>query len=353
MARCLHKNKIKTGLFVSPFAVSTTEKIQINGEYVGAKDFIEITEYIKPFLDTMAEVCPYGVATYFEIMFVLAIVYFVKKKCSWAVLEVGLGGTYDATNVIHSPVVSAITNVSLDHVEFLGNTLLKIASDKAGIIKQGSVFITSEQRNHLRMLFRKICKERGAKYISLLTKGLTYNECNIKLAEAISGQIGLINVDNLKDKMPMPCRFEIVSKRPLVIIDGAHNESKIKSVIFNLAGIKYRKLTIILAIAEDKNIEAIIRMLAPKADRLFLTHFSLISRKSAKLSTMYKLAKKYCSPECKIIIRTDQFKSFKEAKDNLNKKDAILITGSFFLTGEIRSIYYPEEKIVEHRASFF
>src|SRR5271168_945751 len=90
VSRCLYKNNIKTGLFNSPFAVSTVEKIQVNGKYISAKEFVETADHLKSFLDKMAKECPYGVATYFEIVFVFAIVYFVKTKCLWAVLEVGL-----------------------------------------------------------------------------------------------------------------------------------------------------------------------------------------------------------------------------------------------------------------------
>ena len=353
VSRCLYKNNIKTGLFNSPFAVSTVEKIQVNGKYISAKEFVETADHLKSFLDKMAKECPYGVATYFEIVFVFAIVYFVKTKCLWAVLEVGLGGTYDATNIISSPKVSAITNVSLDHTEFLGRTLLKIATDKAGIIKKDSTFITSEERKSLIALFKKVCKQRKAKFIGLSIRGLSYNERNIKLAEAISKEIGLNDLNSLKEKMQMPCRFEIISKKPLIILDGAHNEAKIGSVLFNLDRLSYKNLTIILAVAEDKHVKAIIKMLAPKADRFYLTHFSLISRKSTRLSFMYRLLRKYALPNTKISIKTDQFEAFDEARKDLGNNDALLVTGSFFLAGEIRALFHPEEEIIKHRASFF
>lgn len=154
------------GLFTSPYVTTTIEKIKVDDQYIAPDEFVEIVEYIKPFIPK-AEKSTYGIPSAFELFVILSLLYFKRKNCKWAVLEVGLGGRYDATNIIPNPVVTAITNIDYDHTDILGHTLREIAYDKAGIIKKGSLFFTSEQRPSLQNFFKKTCEEVGAGYAAI------------------------------------------------------------------------------------------------------------------------------------------------------------------------------------------
>lgn len=155
------------GSFTSPFVTTPIEQIKVGDAYISPDEFADIVEYLKPFIDVAYTEGPYGSPSYFEIFFSIALVYFQRKKCDWVVLEVGLGGRYDATNVIERPSVTAITNIDYDHTELLGKTLRKIASDKAGIIKSGSAFFTTEQRPALLKIFSSICDEKRVAFRAL------------------------------------------------------------------------------------------------------------------------------------------------------------------------------------------
>ena len=353
IAKCIENNNKRVGLFTSPFAVSTVEKIQVNNRYISANEFINIVEKIKPVLDRMALTSPYGVATYFEICFVLSILYFVEKKCVFAVLEVGLGGTYDATNVIPAPEVSAITNIGYDHLNILGKTLEKIASDKGGIIKKGSNFFTTESNEKIIKILKNKCKKVGAHYNQVLQDTNNYKNSNENLARSICSILKLKDLSSLKQKTPLPCRFEVVRNKPLVILDGAHNKDKMATVIANLKCLTYKKLSVIIAISEDKDFKEIMKQIAPISDKIYITHFSFAGRKCVKLSDLYSQAKKYARKNTNIFIYTDQFKAYSKALKDSGPQDALLVTGSFFLAGDIRAIYYPEQKILENRRSFF
>jgi dihydrofolate synthase/folylpolyglutamate synthase len=208
------------------------EKFKVNDLYISPKEFVNIVEYLKPFIAQADEFGPYGAPSAFEICLAIACIYFKRQHCEYVVLEVGLGGRYDATNVIENPLVTAITNIDYDHTEILGKRLQDIAYDKAGIIKEGSVFYTSEQRPLLKTLFRKICKEKKVSFNGI-PKQKTYMEYNIKLVTEVCRYIGIADSDisNGIKNTKLPCRFEIAEQKPLIILDGAHNRVKIASTV--------------------------------------------------------------------------------------------------------------------------
>ena len=158
----------KTGCYTSPYASTAIEKIKINNKLISSSDLHKIlNNIIKPALDKYVIKFPTEPISYFETWMALALVYFAQQKCGWVILEAGLGGTHDASNVIPAPAVSAITNIGLDHTEILGNTKEAIARDKAGIIKNKSKFLTTEKNIKLINIFQNICKAKKAKFINL------------------------------------------------------------------------------------------------------------------------------------------------------------------------------------------
>lgn len=178
------------GSFTSPFVTTSIEKIRVNDSYISPNEFVDIVEQIQSTIDHAYLHGPYGRPSYFEIFLAIALIYFKKKNCSWIVLEVGAGGRYDATNIIKQPRATIITNIDYDHTQFLGKTLKKIAHDKAGIIKPGGMFFTSEQRPTLVKMFKETCKKNRTVFHQI-PRQKSYQLYNQNLAIAVGEKIGI------------------------------------------------------------------------------------------------------------------------------------------------------------------
>ena len=346
----LVNNTKKSGLFTSPFVTSTIEKIQVGNKYIDPHRLAQISESLKPKIDHMSRYGRHGIPSYFEIIFAIALLNFKKENCEYVVLEVGLGGRYDATNIIKNPLITAITNIDLDHTQVLGKTKEKIAFDKAGIIKKNSTFFTTENNKKLLSIFKKECILIGATYRPCNTQDLDYRQKNMLLAKSICEQIDIKINGNIEEYASLPARFEVVERKPFVIIDGAHNLSKIQSVISNLKKIKYKRLSIIIAISADKDWKEMLKIILPRVDHLFVTRFSVPGRKCVNPRNLLDFSKKII-PEKAIYLYTDPIEAFNEARKKLDTDDALLITGSFYLAGDIRGIYCPEKQILKQRSS--
>ena len=384
LAEVLVASGKKTGLFTSPYVTTTIEKVWVDGKYIAPSALVDLVEYLKPFI-AKAERGPYGGVSAFELFFVIALLYFKQQKCEWVVLEVGLGGRYDATNAITKPIVTAITTIDYDHTEILGKTLREIAYDKAGIIKKGSLFFTSEQRPRLQALFKKICQDVGADFRAIGRQS-HYSLYNRELVKAIARALSISHEDVARGlaHLHMPCRFETMQESPLVILDGAHNRAKIRSTISNLKNLSstspFKKLYIIAAIADNKNDNrAILKPLVvlPYPTHLVLTQVRMSDaekqtsqRRTISAQLLLSIANEY--------IKEYQKKTFKQkggqkkagrntltleaiedhhaALDHVlalaKKDDCILATGSFFLSGNLRKRWVSEEWILKHRKSF-
>lgn len=341
----------KAGIFTSPFTVSTIEKIQVGSEYIDPLVFADLTEKLKPHIDEAILHGRHGAPSYFEMMFAIALLYFKKEKCDYVVLEVGLGGRYDATNIISKPTITAITNIGLDHTHILGTRRSDIAKDKAGIIKKGSTFFTSEEDLKILRIFESQCEEVGAEYHSLKVKGLDYDSRNHLLAGSICVSLGIIQyTTDMKEGIKLPARFETVKKRPFVIIDGAHNPSKIGSTVYNLSQLKYRNLVLVIAVSADKDWESMVKIIVPNAHQIYVTRFSVPGRQAVDPKLLFQVAKKYADG-CSIHLFSDPVQAYKNALKELAPTDLLLVTGSFYLAGDIRSLYCSEEKILENRNS--
>ena len=351
--RVLYLSGKTVGSFTSPQVSVSIEKIAVNDKYIAPDDFADIVEYLKPFIDEAYLNGPYGRPSYFEIFLAIALIYFKKQKCDWVVLEVGLGGRFDATNVIERPFVTAITNIDYDHTEILGKTLKNIAYDKAGIIKRGSTFFTTEQRPTLQKIFSAICSERGVS-MNTLSGSNFYQENNKALVTAIAKHLAINEriISKGIDNVHLPGRFEIMQKNPIVIIDGAHNRAKIKSTIDNLGKIKYKKMHLVIGIADNKDHLSILKQIIPKADSVFFTRFGNKDRKCAHPKDLVAKSKRYLRKNTKTSVRLDPEVALSQALDIAKSGDVILVAGSFFLAGELRGRWYPKDWILENRKSF-
>ena len=278
-ASILRKAGYCTGLYTSPFIYQFGERMQVNGEMISDEELIEITEQVKPLADSMAEN-----PTEVELITAIAFEFFKRRKCDIVVLEVGLGGLLDATNVIDTPEVAVITNIGLDHTDILGNTLEEIAFNKAGIIKENGHAVIYRGTPGVEAVFENTCRERNTKLKKANFDGLSlkshdlfeqvfdcgdYQDIHLPLlgdhqlhnaavvlavAETLQ-EIGWnITKENIYDgirDVSWPGRFDIVRREPLFIIDGGHNpqclEALVKNIQDYLAGRRVIGLTGVLA----------------------------------------------------------------------------------------------------------
>ncbi len=341
------------GSFTSPSVTTPIEKIRVRNAYIAPDELAGIVENLKPYIDKAYREGPYGRPSLFEIFLAAAFVYFKKQRCEWVVLEVGLGGRYDATNVIEKPAVTALTNIDYDHTELLGHTLQKIGQDKAGIIKRGSAFFTSEQRPALTRMFKEICRQKNVSFTQI-PRMKSYREYNHALATAIAQSLGIEDraIRTGIRKACLPCRFECVQSAPAVILDGAHNRSKMRSTVANLSALSYRKLHLVIGIAQGKDHAALMGQIVPYADRVYVTRFQHKERKCAPPKELFADAQRCLKKGTRIELFLDPERALSKALGRAQKNDLVLVTGSFFLAGELRKRWVPEERILRKRKSF-
>lgn len=340
----------RTGLFTSPFVTTSAEKITVNGTIIGPEQFADLVERIKPAVDRAFASGAYGIPSYFELFFALAMLYFKQQRCQWVVLEAGLGGMYDATNVIPAPRVAAITNINFDHMHILGPTLGHIARDKAGIIKRGSVFYTSEQRPAMLKIFRSRAAAVGARWGVIAN---THADPNTRLALAIGRELGLPSRAIARGirQTRLPARFEVVQRKPTVIIDGAHNPAKLGNTVHKLQRLKAKKIIAVVALAANKDARTTLRELAAVVDKIFVTRFFVLQRKAASPLTLQRTIHKL-RPRLATTMYLDPHQALDQALSAAGPKDIVVVTGSFFLAGELRKRWYPEERILARRSNF-
>jgi len=343
---------VRTGLFTSPYVQALTELIKVDNLYIDQKELVGIVDYLRPFI-AVAGKSAWGAPSYFELIVIISFEYFKRQKCEWAVVEVGMGGKYDATNVIENSIVTAVTNVHLDHEVVLGKTVEEIAKDKAGIIKNGSYFFTSELRPHILEMFENICKENGAVFSSVGDPSNSFSENNYAIVNAIAKNLGISDnvMENSAGTTKLPARFEIVKNHPLVVIDGAHNPVKIESVVQKVDGLKKNKVIIVLAISDDKDYKGMLDRIMKVADVLFVTGYKSNVRACRDPEELFMYTqnagfKKKCS------IEKDPFKAFSDACATASENDIVVVTGSFYLAGMIRGLFFTEENVLTKRISF-
>lgn len=295
-ASILRKAGYQTGLYTSPYIYRFHERIQVDGVEISDGDLTEITEYVKPLADSMAQS-----PTEFELVCCIAFEYFYRKKCEIVVLEVGMGGAWDATNVIEVPEVAVITNIGLDHTEYLGDTVEKIAETKSGIFKPHGHGVVYRSTPSVEAVYERVCAERDvslrkADFEGLVLKAHTLEgqvfDCGsrknlvlpllgdhqlhnasvvLSIADTLIGEGWKISEQNIYDgirDVRWPGRFDIVCRKPLFIIDGGHNPQCIEALVKNirdyLAGKKVIALTGVLA---DKDYADMYKPVMPLVDR--------------------------------------------------------------------------------------
>ncbi len=346
----LSKAGKRVGSYYSPHPTTSIERIKMGEKFIPPDEFAILMDKIKPIIDKMYLHSKYGAPSYFEIFFAIALLYFTNRKCEYVILEVGCGGEFDATNIIPTPKICAITNIGYDHTHLLGKTLTKIAKTKAGIIKPNSLFLTSEQRPHLIRIFKQICKNKKCQFEQTL-RTQTKKNLNAELAAAVASKLDIPDKyirRGIKDTH-ISCRFEVIQKKPQIVLDGAHNYDKLNLTLSKTNNMQYKKLFLIFTLNENKQIDQIIKMMAykmPTESEIYITRHLIESRLCANLEAMQKLFNKYGTAKKQIKILTDPWQALHRVLVRAKKNDLILITGSFYLAGELRKYWISEHKIL-------
>ncbi len=363
LASVLIEAGYKTGLYTSPHLVTFNERISINGKLISDDELIKLAEELLPFAESIK-------ATFFEITTAMAFKYFSDNKVEIAVIETGMGGRFDSTNVL-SPLVSIITKIDYDHSEYLGNTLEKITYEKAGIIKEGKPVVISKNNKIVYDVIRKKCKAKECELIladeSLKCDDFTYKEdltMNISMKSDVcsypsvnAGIAGSHQIDNLKTvwsaikivgrnftiskesicngfinvvkNTNFHCRTELINKDYPIVMDVAHNPDAVKQTVstFIDCGLERKKWNIVFALMSDKDALNILKYLKLICSRLIITKPD-IDRAAEPMDLKIKALE----AGIKNIVITNNVKEAAELV--LSKKQPILVIGSFYLLGE-------------------
>jgi dihydrofolate synthase/folylpolyglutamate synthase len=361
----LIKSGLKVGFYSSPHLVRFTERFRINGREVSLRKAAEIASEL---IRVIKQRHP---PTFFEVTTAMALIYFAREKADISIMEVGMGGRLDATNVI-SPLVSVITNISLEHQFFLGSRLMDIAKEKAGIIKRGVDLVTAATQPSIIRLFESMCEEKKAPFCRVgkdfryRSNGLRFNYYGLRrnlrgLELGLKGKFQNRNaalslaviellerkgfgfssrhmVEGLRDTR-WPGRMHVVSKEPLIILDGAHNPKAIRDLAQSIASdLNYRRLILVIGVMEDKDIAKIIKGVLPIADYVIYTRPDYY--RSASPERLMKEALPLRKPGTIVPVISD---ALHMAQEMAGPKDLILVSGSLFTVGEALTYFDPEK----------
>lgn len=359
IASVLRESGFRVGLFTKPHLFDFTERVSINGKRITEKGLARLVGETVPFARKVARESESP--TFFEFLAALAFRYFREKGVDFAVLEVGLGGRLDATNVVN-PEVSVITNVSLEHTDILGKTIQKITMEKAGIVKEGGILVTGSDDTGALRVMRAVCKKRKAKLVrasvpekaSSSARGNAFIFRGLRIRIPLAGRFQLENVGcalaalgSLKARIPRsavkkglekvewPGRFEIMGRKPTVLLDGAKDPGGMRKVAESLDLIEYGKLYTVLGISNDKSIPKLIAEIAPKTDFFVLTRHQTMDR-GADTELLREEVEKHRKPY--LVFGTVE-EAVEKAIALSGRDDLILVTGSLFTAAEAREMW--------------
>lgn len=361
----------KTGLFISPYITDFRERIQIDNEMISKETLADAVEDTFPLIEKLQS--EGIIITEFEYVNALEFYIHAKENCDVVVLETGMGGLLDCTNVIKPPLCSVITTIGLDHTAILGDTIEKIAAQKCGIIKSGSCAVTSRQVAEAMSVIEQTAEKLNVPLVKSESVNLNvtsetlegsdfeYNGRKIHINLAGKHQLenaktalaaiesvrqrGLLNItdDDISvgfSKAVNPARFELLSKNPVVILDGAHNPNGIealKNAVRNF--LDGEKITCVMGMLADKDIDSSIKLL----DRVFETVYTV------PVDNPRAISSKELAEKCKVFFKSvtsfdSAEKAFDGAFEDAEKNGgAVVICGSLYLAGEIRP--YILEKV--------
>lgn len=363
-ANILKEAGYRTGLTISPYVVDFRERMQVNGKMISKEALTALVEKVRPFTDQIEDLAE------FELVTALAFLWFAQENCQIVVAEVGLGGRYDATNIIDPPLAPVIMKIGLDHTAILGDTLEKIAAEKAAIIKPGctKAFTIARQRGHVKEVLEQRCQEAGCKLFyppleagRILSMGLEgtdlqYNNYRIHIPllgpHQVENTLTVISVcEHLRENgfpnlssgaiekgiasVQFPARMEIVRRNPLVIIDGAHNPDGAEALTKALQLAKDKPLVGVMGMAADKDSQQALSLLAPCFTELICT--TPDTPRALEGAELAQRAKAFCPA---VSICPDISEACEQGVQKaLQLGGAVIICGSFFLAAPARAYF--------------
>ncbi|MGC8653357.1 MAG: bifunctional folylpolyglutamate synthase/dihydrofolate synthase [Candidatus Kryptoniota bacterium] len=365
LSSVLQSASMKVGLYTSPHIVSLTERIKVNGKEISRSELVSLVDYFKEKILELR-------ATFFEAITAIAFKYFADQEVDIAVIETGLGGRLDATNVVQ-PLVSVITSIGLDHTEILGNTLEKIAFEKAGIIKQGVPVVVNAKGKNVKDVFSKVAQEKASpiyfvdEVSSLRRSSAKLNEIILDVSifaheyanvhVGLGGQFQVSNaitvlvtigvllrlgidipreavysgLHDVRKNVNHKGRLEVISENPLILLDVGHNPDAMSILLPSLEPIiAGRKGVLLFGAMSDKDVKTMLKTLAPVFEYVVLTQ---ISTERSLTSHELKLISESIKLNAEIF--SDSSKALSEAIRKIKKNGFLLITGSHYLAGEI------------------
>lgn len=357
----------KTGRYVSPTVVSYLERIQVDGQWIPKEEFAELVEEVQKAIarmETLGEASP----TVFEVETAIAFLYFKKMKCDVVVLETGLGGTLDATNIVENTIAAVFASISRDHMGFLGDTLEEIAQNKAGIIKPGCFAVTAVQKPEVMKVLKDKADECSVRMytadlanVNIIKEGwdgqrFSYGDWkNIEIGLAGSYQImNAVTVLRLMEglnengflvpekavrdgfqKAVWPGRFTCIGRKPLFIIDGAHNEDAAKQLKASVE--RYfpeQELILIMGVFKDKEYDKIAQIMAPLAKTIYTVDLPDEVR-TLKAEELKEAVKPYCKDAEAV---SDILCAVDRAYESAKEEDVILAFGSLSYLGQVMQL---------------
>jgi len=354
----------KVALYTSPYLEEFEERMKINGENISREKLVYYVEYIKPIIARMVRE-GYNHPTEFEVITAIAFKYFSDEEVDFVVLEVGLGGRFDATNAISSSLVSVITSIDYDHMDKLGNTLGDIAYEKAGIIKKKGVVVSFYQQEEALKVISDACEVREA-YLTILDKNnivikeqnsdfqvfdyKNFKDLKITLLgthQIYNASLAVEVVQKLKNiygyqiseeaikrglmNAKWPGRLEVMKKRPYVVIDGAHNPQGMTVLKESLKLFNYRRLILVIGMLKDKEVDKMLNIITPVAD-VIITTTPLSDRAYSAKDLASKISRNS-------VFAVDQIdKAVDEALEMAEEEDMVLFCGSLYMIGHVRKL---------------
>jgi dihydrofolate synthase/folylpolyglutamate synthase len=374
LAAVLRRAGYRTGLFTSPHLCRVEERIQVDGEPIGTAELTELLEDIR----TAVGAAPALEPTFFEIATAAGFLHFLRRRVDTAVLEVGLGGRFDSTNVCR-PAVALITSISFDHTQQLGNRLASIAREKAGIVKPGVPTVSGVTVPEARQVIERVCRQRRAplrqlgvdfhyRYepgrvtaegvrrprVQVVTGRRTWPVLELGLLgehQAANAAVALACVEHLRERgwhvgdaavaaglagVEWPARLEVVGQRPLVVLDCAHNVASAHALAETLRqSFPPARRLLVFAGSSDKDLAGMLRVLAPLFDHVFLTRYAHNPRNVAP-----EVLAGLMPPEADgaVTCCATAAEAWHAARDAAGPDDLVCVTGSVFLAGELRPL---------------
>ena len=360
LASILHCAGYKVGMYTSPYIYRFHERMQIDGEPISPEELAEITRQIRPLAESMADT-----PTEFELVSCIAFSYFARHGCDIVVLEVGMGGELDSTNVISTPEVAVITNIGLDHTEYLGDTVEKIARTKAGICKQGGNVVLYRGPHSVETVIEQICRERGctlrkADFDSLrsISRDLSgqvfdcgskkdlflpllgeHQLCNAAVALTVTDVLAEngwhITEDNVRDGLRCtvwPGRFDVMCRQPLFIVDGGHNPQCITALERNIREyLPDREIVVLTGVLADKDYKEMFRPILP-----LVREFVCITPPNPRKLDSALLAQYLQETGARACACETVADGVRLAAEKAGKDGAVLCFGSLYSIGQIR-----------------